>query len=263
MRPKFRDYWGPDRYEPFVVPRQRVTLLGALLALWDRHGVKEAELLVTELPLAAGTEQTLRARFAEGDAGRAALRAEFEQALAEPIGTRESSRVPRGFDLGAPGYQAVAWPALVAAHERDPLDAGSARHLTGFADCPEVIAGVADDGAALRTQWPAPTGWLVPQRRIAGSEMRQLRTELKRIPDLAERVFDGERPAEESLELYERIQRFALDQTLRAQQRERMTEYVRSFLGDGTDARVVAARMAPSFSGTLPELLATATVASG
>ncbi|MFJ8739018.1 hypothetical protein ACIRL2_06560 [Embleya sp. NPDC127516] len=266
LRPLFRDTFGNRRqHEPFVVPVHRAVLLGALLALWDRHGVAGAASLVEDLPLREGPAAKLRAMFEAGEEGRARLRAEYERGLARRSPRSDPPRVPQGFLIGAPWDPRAAWSALEAAHAQAPLPAATARYLTALPDCPAPIAEAADDGEALRERWPVGGGWrrVYPHDDSYTKEVRRLRVELTKIPDLAERVFIAATPAERALELYDRIQRYAPEPESAAAQRARMAEYIREYLGEGLEARVIAARMAPSFAGTLPELFATAAAAAG
>ncbi|MET7302877.1 hypothetical protein [Embleya sp. NPDC005575] len=265
LRPLFHNTYQRKQYEPFVVPLHRAVLLGALLALWDRHGVAQAELLVADLPLREASAAKLRTMFAAGDAGRARLRAEYERELGRQAPRSEHSRVPQGFRIAAPWDPPAGWATVVAAHAKVPLPGATARFLTAFPDCPAPIAEAAEDGETLRGRWPAADGWwrTFPHDHVHTNEVRRLRTELARIPGLAERVFTGTTPAERALELYDRIQRYAPDPESAVEQRARMAEYIREHLGEGMEARVIAARMAPSFAGTLPELFATAAAAAG
>ncbi|WP_406282859.1 hypothetical protein [Embleya sp. NBC_00896] len=263
LRPHFRDAYRHTRYEPFVVPLHRGILLGALLGLWDRHGPAAAESLVDDLPLRPTVAAKLRATLALGEAGRARMRADCDRTLAKPWPKSDLPRVPQGFRIGAPTYPEAAWEAMGAAHDREPLDGPTARFLTGFPGCPEVFVEAAGGGDVLRAQWPAATGWRTRLPIVDGYETRRLRTELERIPGLAERVFTGGLSAGSALELYERIQRYAPDPALRAAHGARMSAYIRERLGDAVEARVIAAQMAPSFGGTLPELFATAAAAAG
>ncbi|MYV97129.1 hypothetical protein [Streptomyces sp. SID3343] len=262
LRRRFVDRTG-KQHEPFVVPLHRVALLGALLGLWDRHGVAEAERLVDELPLRPNAATRLRATLADGDAGRDRLRAEFDAVCAKPMGKSANTRIGQGFVHHVPTYPRAGWDAVVAAHEAEPLDGDTARRLTAFADCPAEIADAADDGTMLRAQWPVGSGWRPLSDPGNPYEVRRLRIELERIPGLAERVFTDKQGADAALELYRRIQMHAPTVTLRVTQQVAMAEFVREHLGDSMEARVVAAQMAPSFTGTLRELLVTAAAAAG
>jgi hypothetical protein len=262
LRRRFVDR-AHTQYEPFVVPLHRVVLLGALLGLWDRHGATEVERLVDELPLRPKVEARLRAMLADGDAGRDRLRAEFDATCAKPMGKSEYNRIGQGFLLHVPTYPRAGWDAIVAAHRAEPLDGNTARRLTTFADCPAVIAEAANDGTRLRAQWPSTSGWRLPSESGNPYEVRRLRVELERIPDLAERVFTDRQDADAALELYRRIQMYAPTPMLRETQQVAMAAFVREHLGDSMEARVIAAQMAPSFTGTLRELLATAAAAAG
>ncbi|MFI6581900.1 hypothetical protein [Embleya sp. NPDC050493] len=265
LRPRFHNAYQRKQYEPFVVPLHRAVLLGALLALWDRHGVAQAELLVADLPLRDASAAKLRAMFAAGDAGHARMRAEYERELGRRARRSEHPRVPQGFRIAAPWDPRAGWDTLVAAHAQEPLAGASARFLTAFPQCPTPIAEAAEDGEMLRGQWPATDRWYrtFPRDPVYTSEVRRLRAEWGRIPGLAEKMFTGTTPAGEALELYDRIQRYAPDPQSAAEQRLRMSEYIREHLGEDLEARVIAARMAPSFVGTLPELFVTAAAAAG
>ncbi|MGC0420718.1 hypothetical protein [Embleya sp. AB8] len=261
LRPLFHNSYQRKQHEPFMVPAHRGVLLGALLGLWDRHGVAAAESLVDDLPLRASTAARLRALFAAGDAGRARMRTECARALDKRMFKGEWL-APLGFRLAVPGYPQTGWAACA----EEPPRKEAARLLSTFPGCPDPIVAAAEaDGKALRVRWPVVGDWVpaVARGDMYTNEVRRLRIELAKIPGLAERVFNGASSAERALELYNRIQRYAEDARLRETQRARMPEYLREYLGTSLEARVIAARMAPSFAGTLPELLATAAAAAG
>ncbi|MFI1378719.1 hypothetical protein [Embleya sp. NPDC020886] len=265
LRPQFRNNYQHKQYEPFVVPLHRAILLGALLALWERHGVAQAELLVDELPLREASAAKLRTMFAAGDAGRVRLRAEYERELARRASRSAHPSVPQGFRIAAPWQPQAGWATLVAAHAKEPLPGVTARFLTEFPGCPTAIAEATEDDDTLRGRWPARERWYGTHARdqVHTNEVRRLRAEMARIPGLVERVFADGTPAERALELYDRIQRYAPDPESAAEQRARMTRYIDEHLGEGLEARVIAARMAPAFAGTLSELFATAAAAAG
>ncbi|GCD95205.1 hypothetical protein [Embleya hyalina] len=264
LRPLFHNRYRNEQHEPFVSPVQRGVLLGALLGLWDRHGPAEAERLIDDLPLRPGVAAKLRAMCAQGDAGRTRMREECRRAF-DKRALRVVRREPLGFRVGAPGHPRTGWPVLLAAHAEEPLDGATARTLSAFPGCPAEILAAADDGTVLRARWPVRGRWCsaTGQDHVYTNEARRLRVESAKIPGLAEQVFSGLVPAGKALDVYDRIQRYGPDASLVGAQRERMLAYLREYLGEGIEPRVVAARLAPSFAGTLPELLATAAAAAG
>ncbi|WP_439676578.1 hypothetical protein [Embleya sp. MST-111070] len=264
LRPLFYNRYENKQHEPFVPPVQRGVLLGALLGLWDRHGPAEAERLIDDLPLRPGVAAKLRAMCADGDAGRTRMREECRRAFDKR--TRHAVLgEPMGFRAGAPGYPRTGWPLLLAAHAEEPLAGARARTLSTFPGCPAEILAAAEDGTVLRAIWPVRGRWCAKtgHDHVYTNEARRLRVELAKIPGLAEQVFSGLVPAGKALDVYDRIQRYGADASLVDKHRERMPAYLREYLGEGIEARVVAARLAPSFAGTLPELLATAAAAAG
>ncbi|OPC81159.1 hypothetical protein B4N89_09530 [Embleya scabrispora] len=264
LRPLFHNRYQNKQHEPFVPPVQRGVLLGALLGLWDRHGPAEAERLVDDLPLRPGVAAKVRAMCADGDAGRARMREECRRAF-DKRSCYVVLREPMGFRAGAPGYARMGWPMLLAAHAEEPLAAATARTLSAFPGCPAEILAAAEDGTVLRAHWPVRGRWCsaTGHDHVYAKEARRLRVELAKIPGLAEQVFSGLVPAGKALDVYDRIQRYGADASLVDTHRKRMPAYLREYLGEGIEPRVVAAHLAPSFAGTLPELLATAAAAAG
>ena len=261
LRPHFSNRGRTTPIEPFVVPGDRSLLLGALLALWERHGVDEVRGLIRDLPTAAATTAALEAMCADGEAGRARMRAEFDRRLAKASDALDAPGLPRGCVVGAPGYPGKDWETIVARHRETPFAVATARSLDRYPGCPpEIVARAGED--ALASYWPAPTGWATTDVAREPYAARTLRTRLKKTPGLADSVFNGTKSAEDALDLYADIGRYATDPALRESLRARMAAHIDEFLGTSIDARVVAARMAPSFEGTLPELLATAAAAT-
>ncbi|MDH6137877.1 hypothetical protein P3T37_007312 [Kitasatospora sp. MAA4] len=232
--------------------------LRAVIRLWERHGPQEVQAFVDEQefpgrvverhPLSGGTRRTVLKALAGPD-GLAVLRArltaeEDPDRVVAMLRKRAASTVTDQVRYLAAEGTALPWPELTRAHEAEPLAPELLAGLAAQPDCPYVLM-----LAALRVQrlWSHSTGleWLP-----AALDSGRLTT-----ADVLREAF----PAPAVLEYLAAHDAHRRREVTRWRPPVREArQLVREHLGDDPEAWSVALQLLPDFTGSLPELLATA-----
>ncbi|WP_436775483.1 hypothetical protein [Yinghuangia sp. YIM S09857] len=242
-------------------------VLRALLSLWECVG--RAALLDPRVSSVLAPEAAAVARRAvRALDGRRVLRGEVAY-HEHPL--RRVAAIRANPELARRHVPAAFWPHVAAEHARDPLPREAVRTLARHRACPdafgvdaaradeEAAAGLARRSrahalAALRYPLHEPA-WFVPADRVRPQAPWYVGALSDGLITAAEFV-ELTRPAERTLKA---IRAFGVYfPEARAVAHEAVAAHAAKTIGDNPDAWTVAIRLAPDFSGTVPELLDTA-----
>ncbi len=246
---------------PFRMPRYRSMLLVAVEGVWRRHGTEEAARLVRELPVAPRDKQHFAELFARED-GHEALRAEIA-AKAGPRTLVKRLRRPTPTQLW-PLIESpwVDWPAVARAERTGPLSGAAWGLLANSPGCPdrvvpEVVEWSGDSAAAGAGRWPTGPDVVVP-REWTGNGYTVAEPARRGSAMPPDYLFGGVAPAARALNTYGCLTELTAAAPGSLRYHDHLRELVGRHLGASTEARVVAMRLLPDFTGTTEELLATA-----
>ncbi|MGC0419908.1 hypothetical protein [Embleya sp. AB8] len=219
--------------------------LRVVVGVWTRHGSAAARGVLGEADYPADTRASIEDALARPD-GLAELRARLaEWELPERVVDLLRGGEPERVDdlLGDGGT--LPWPALIDAHRRTALPARLHARLAEVPDCPhELLIALLAEGLA------EPDGdderwWLheaLVRGRLSGAD-----------------VLRHARPAPVVLSVLAGLDGRTLpERWASGAPRAEAHTLVEEFLGDDAAAWIVALGLFPDFTGTIPELLATA-----
>ncbi|WP_331766717.1 hypothetical protein [Embleya sp. NBC_00896] len=221
--------------------------LRVIVAVWERYGPDEAHQVLSESDYAAATRELITNALAAPD-GLAVLRERLATEEApehivdylRDIHGEQSKRVTWILDDGG----SLPWPHLIRSHNASALARGLLRTLTEQPDCPrELLISMLSGDLSAKACGDGP--WLheaLVRGSLSGAD-----------------VLHNARPAALALSILAATNdRTSPDQWASGPPRTEAKALVDDRLGTNSEAWIVALRLFPEFTGTIPELLATA-----
>ncbi|MGW0657590.1 hypothetical protein [Streptodolium elevatio] len=246
---------------PFRLPRYRSMLLAAVEGVWRRHGVEEAARLVHELPVTPRDKQHFAELFAQED-GPERLRSEIAAKTAPRVLVKRLRR-PSPTQLW-PLIESpwIDWPTVERAEHAQPLSGAAWGLLASSPGCPdrvvpEVVDLSGESAVAGAGRWPTGPDVIVP-REWTGNGYTVAEPARRGSAMPPDHLFRAVAPAARALNTYGCLTELTAAAPGSLRYHDHLRELVGRHLGSSTEARVVAMRLLPDFTGTTEELLATA-----
>ncbi|MGW9209296.1 hypothetical protein ACWGR4_20200 [Embleya sp. NPDC055664] len=227
--------------------------LRLILGVWARHGRDEVRRVLAEAHFPAEARAEIEEALGRHD-GRAILDArlaesEVPEHIVEFLCAGDDSEQPDRVDGILDDGGTIPWPELIRAHRTTSLPAALHARLAELPDCPnELLIALLAEGLPQSSRDDRP--WLhaaLAAGRLTGAD-----------------VLDHARPAAVALSILAGTDgRTSPDRWASGAPRARAYLLADRYLGTDVEAWIVALRLFPDFTGTIPELLATAGAVTG
>ncbi|OPC78776.1 hypothetical protein B4N89_32005 [Embleya scabrispora] len=227
--------------------------LRLILGVWARHGRDEVRRVLAEADFPAEARAEIEEALGRRD-GRAVLGArladfEVPEHIVEFLCSGGDSEQPDRVDGILDDGGTIPWPELIRAHRTTPLPAALHARLAELPDCPnELLIALLAEGLPRSNRDDRP--WLhtaLVAGRLTGAD-----------------VMEHARPAAVALSILAGTDgRTSPARWASGAPRARAYLLADRYLGTNVEAWIVALRLFPDFTGTIPELLATADAVTG